>query len=43
VLASEEVVVRARGLLVDASAELTERLGALLEPTAITIEYAGRA
>ena len=43
VLPSEEVVVRARGVLVDASAELTERLGALLEPTAITIEYAGRA
>jgi DNA polymerase-3 subunit alpha len=43
VLSSEEVVVRARGLLVDASAELTERLGALLEPTAITVEYAGRA
>jgi DNA polymerase-3 subunit alpha len=43
VLPSEEVVVRARGLLVDASAELCDRLGALLEPAAITIEYAGRA
>ena len=43
VLASEEVVVRARGVFVDASAELTEQLGALLEPTAITVEYAGRA
>jgi hypothetical protein len=35
--------VRARGVFVDASAELTEQLGALLEPTAITVEYAGRA
>jgi DNA polymerase-3 subunit alpha len=43
VLPSEEVVVRARGVLVDASAELCDRLGALLEPTAVTIEYAGRA
>jgi DNA polymerase-3 subunit alpha len=43
VLPTEEVVVRSRGLLVDASGELCERLGALLEPTAITIEYAGRA
>jgi DNA polymerase III subunit alpha len=43
VLPSEEVVVRARGVFVDASAELTEQLGALLEPTAITVEYAGRA
>jgi DNA polymerase III subunit alpha len=43
VLVSEEVVVRARGVFVDASAELTEQLGALLEPTAITVEYAGRA
>jgi DNA polymerase-3 subunit alpha len=43
VLPSEEVVVRARGLLVDASVELCDRLGALLEPTAITIEYAGRS
>jgi len=43
VLPSEEVVVRARGVLVDASAELTAQLGALLEPTAITVEYAGRA
>jgi len=43
VLPSEEVVVRARGVLVDASAELCERLGALLEPAAITVEYAGRA
>ncbi|TMK68985.1 MAG: hypothetical protein E6G48_09530 [Actinobacteria bacterium] len=43
VLPTEEVVVRARGVLVDASPELTERLGALLEPTAITVEYAGRA
>jgi hypothetical protein len=30
-------------VLVDASPELTARLGALLEPTAITVEYAGRA
>jgi DNA polymerase III subunit alpha len=43
VLPSEEVVVRAKGVLVDASAELCERLGALLEPSAITIDYAGRA
>jgi hypothetical protein len=43
VLPTEEVVVRARGVLVDASPELTEQLGALLEPTAITVEYAGRA
>ena len=43
VLPSEEVVVRARGVLVDASAELCDRLGALLEPAAVTIEYAGRA
>jgi DNA-directed DNA polymerase III PolC len=40
VLPTEEVVVRARGVSVDASAELTEKLGALLEPTAITVEYA---
>jgi DNA polymerase-3 subunit alpha len=43
VLPSEEVVVRAKGLLVDASPQLCERLGALLEPSAITIDYAGRA
>jgi DNA polymerase-3 subunit alpha len=43
VLASEEVVVRARGVLVDASAELCARLGALLEPGAVTVDYAGRA
>jgi len=43
VLPSEEVVVRARGLHVDASVELCDRLGTLLEPTAVTIDYAGRA
>jgi len=43
VLPSQEVVVRSRALLVDASAELCDRLHVLLGPAAVTVEYAGRA
>jgi DNA polymerase-3 subunit alpha len=43
VLPSQEVVIRARGLLVDAGAELCDRLQILLGPAAVTVEYAGRA
>ena len=42
-LPAQDVVVRARGLLVDAGPALCERLQALLGPTAVTVEYAGRA
>ena len=42
-LPSQEVVVRSRALLVDASAELCQRLHVLLGPAAVTVEYAGRA
>jgi DNA polymerase-3 subunit alpha len=43
VLPSHEVVVRARGLTVDASPELRGKLDALLGPGAVTIEHAGSA
>jgi DNA polymerase-3 subunit alpha len=43
VLPSQEVVVRARGLLVDAGTELCDRLQALLGAGTVTVEYAGRA
>jgi DNA polymerase-3 subunit alpha len=42
-LPAQDVVVRARGVLVDAGPALCERLQALLGPTAVTVEYAGRA
>ena len=38
-----EVVVRARGVSVDGSAELTAKIAAIVGPTAMVIEYAGRA
>ncbi|MEX2145664.1 MAG: DNA polymerase III subunit alpha [Candidatus Rokuibacteriota bacterium] len=38
-----EVVVRARGVSVDASAELTAKVTALMGTAAMVIEYAGRA
>jgi DNA polymerase-3 subunit alpha len=41
-LPAQDVVVRARGVLVDASSALCERLQALLGPTAVTVDYAGR-
>jgi ribonucleotide reductase alpha subunit len=40
---SQEIVVRARGLAVDASPELCAKAEALLGAGAITVEYAGRA
>jgi DNA polymerase-3 subunit alpha len=42
-LPAQDVVVRARGVLVDASSALCERLQTLLGPTAVTVDYAGRA
>jgi hypothetical protein len=39
----QEVVVRARGLSVDASPELVVQAETLLGPGAVTVEYAGRA
>jgi DNA polymerase-3 subunit alpha len=39
----QEVVVRARGLSVDASPELVAQAETLLGPGAVTVEYAGRA
>jgi DNA polymerase-3 subunit alpha len=42
-LPAQDVVVRARGVLVDAGPALCERLQALLGPTAVTVDYAGRA
>jgi DNA polymerase-3 subunit alpha len=42
-LPAQEVVVRARGLAVDASPELRGKLDALLGPAAATIEHAGSA
>jgi DNA polymerase-3 subunit alpha len=38
-----EVVVRARGVSVDASAELTAKVAAMMGTSAMVIEYAGRA
>jgi hypothetical protein len=35
-----EVVVRSRGISVDAGAALNEKVGALLGPAALTIDYA---
>jgi DNA polymerase-3 subunit alpha len=43
VLAEQEVVVRARGLAVDAGDELRARLQALLGPNTVSVDYAGRA
>jgi DNA polymerase-3 subunit alpha len=42
-LPSQEVVVRSRGLAVDPHPELLAKLGALLGPTAATVEHAGSA
>ncbi|MBI1846111.1 MAG: DNA polymerase III subunit alpha [Candidatus Rokubacteria bacterium] len=42
-LPDHEVVVRARGVAVDAGGELLTKLEALLGPGAATIDYAGRA
>jgi len=42
-IASQEVVVRARGLAVDAGPELCAGAEALLGAGAVTVEYAGRA
>jgi hypothetical protein len=42
-LPSQDVVIRARGVLVDAGPALCERLQTLLGPAAVTVEYAGRA
>ncbi len=41
-LPAQDVVIRARGVLVDAGPALCERLQTLLGPTAVTLEYAGR-
>jgi DNA polymerase-3 subunit alpha len=43
VVASQEVVVRARGLSVDPSPELIAKAETLLGPGVVTVEYAGRA
>jgi DNA polymerase-3 subunit alpha len=40
-LPSQDVVIRARGVLVDAGPALCERLQTLLGPAAVTVEYAG--
>jgi hypothetical protein len=37
-----EVVVRARGVSVDASADLTAKIAAITGTAAMVIEYAGR-
>ena len=42
-VASLEVVVRAAGVSVDASAELVGKIEALLGPGTVTVEHAGRA
>jgi len=42
-LPEQDVVIRARGVLVDAGPALCERLQTLLGPSAVTVEYAGRA
>ena len=42
-VATQEVVVRARGLSVDPSPELIAKAETLLGPGAVTVEYAGRA
>jgi len=43
VVASLEVVVRAAGVSVDASAELVGKIETLLGPGTVTVEHAGRA
>ena len=40
---AQEVVVRARGLSVDASPELVARAETILGQGTVTVEYAGRA